>query len=139
MEYLLGSLVTILALFILRRSVSKDLKNEKYPEIKYQQSRIFEMVKPFLAFQIMISPRPKTQASIYDDKKNIRVVISEKKAYWILDNTFFVADQIDGLIDKDTTRPVDTISMDKEQLEKMMIIVETLTEGDGYEDWNSRN
>ena len=138
MEYLLGSLVTILALVILRNNITKDLDAEKYLEIKYRQSNVFEMVKPFISF-ITFRPLPKTQSTTFEDKKHIKVVILDNKAYWILNNVFFVADQIDGMIDKETTRPVDTINMDKVQLEKMMVIVETLTEGDGDANWNSRN
>ena len=130
MEYLLGSLVTILALFLFTRTTTKEVQKQERLEIKYRQSHVFEMIKPYLSFSFLLKPRPKTQSTIYDDKRNVRVVISEKKAYWILDNTFFVADQIDGMIDKDTTRPVDTINMNKAELEKIMIIVEALTEGD---------
>lgn len=138
MEYLLGSLVTILALVVLRKNIVKDTENKSQIDVKYRQSHIFEMVKPFISFD-NFKPRRRTQSTVFDDKRNVKVVILDQKAYWILDNVFFVADQIDGLIDKDTTRPVDTINMDKTQLAKMMVIVETLTEGDSDEDWYTRN
>jgi hypothetical protein len=58
-----------------------------------------------------------------------RVVFVENQAYWIKNNTLFVADMEDDMVDEATTREVDTMAMDKVQLEKVIYIVEALTEG----------
>jgi hypothetical protein len=50
--------------------------------------------------------------------------------YWIVNNTFYVADIVDGNVEENTTRLVDTMTMDKVQLDKIMFIVEKLREGD---------
>jgi hypothetical protein len=96
------------------------------------------MVKPFLDLNAP-RRRQKTQSSVYEDKMHVKVVLVGDEAYWILNNVLFVANEIDGMIDKETTRPVDTMGMDKVQLDKMIFIVETLTEGKSDEDWDTRN
>jgi hypothetical protein len=58
-----------------------------------------------------------------------RVVFLENQAYWIKNNTLFVADMEEGFVDEQTTREVDTMGMDRVQLEKVIHIVEALTEG----------
>ena len=58
-----------------------------------------------------------------------RVVFVENQAYWIKNNTLFVADMDEGMVDEDTTREVDTMGMNKVQLEKVIHIVDALTEG----------
>lgn len=138
MEYLLGSLVTVALFFITRKIFnSTDSKDHDF-KIIHSQSYIYSLVKPLLNLQYVVNSKT-TQASKYLDSLYVRVVIAENKAYWITGNTFFVADEEDGFVDKDTAKPVDVMSMDDVQLKKMMFIVETLTEGAEDEDRNSGN
>lgn len=133
--YLLGSLITILLFLIGKRFIKKTKKNTS---IIYSQAYALSIVKQF----IIVSKEEKvikTQTSEYEKKMNIPVVLVDQQAYWIINNTLFVADEIDGLINKDSTRTVDTMSMDKIQLEKTMLIVEALTERAEDDNWTSRN
>ena len=102
------------------------------------QSSIYESIKPFIILEKALKVI-KTQATEFDKKQYIPVVLVDQQAYWISNNTLFVADEIDGAIDKDTTRAVDTMAMDKVQLDKTIFIVDTLTEGAQDDNWNSRN
>ena len=138
MEYLVGSVVTLIVLFVLRNKLSKTTLTADPILIKYRQSHIFQMVKPFLDLSTVKAKR-KTQSYMHEEKMHVRVILVDRQAYWILNNVLFVADEVDGMIDKESTRPVDTISMDKVQLDKMIFIVEALTEGKSDEDWNPRN
>ena len=102
------------------------------------QSLIYETLKPF----ITLDKEPKTiktQATEFEKKQYIPVVLVDQQAYWISNNTLFVADENNGTIDKDTTRAVDTMAMDKVQLDKTIFIVDTLTEGAQDDNWNSGN
>jgi hypothetical protein len=138
MEYLLGSLVTVALFFITRRIFNSTDSKDRDFKIVHSQSYVYSLVKPLLNLQYIVSNKT-TQASKYLDSLYVRVVIAENKAYWITGNTFFVADEEDGFVDKDTAKPVDVMSMDDVQLKKMMFIVETLTEGAEDEDRNSGN
>ena len=70
-----------------------------------------------------------SQSKIHHDKTNIRVIIFDNDAYWIKDNIFYRAPLVDQIIDKDSAERVDTIHMDKVQLDKMLFIMDKLREG----------
>lgn len=70
-----------------------------------------------------------SQSRIHYDKTNIKVIILDNNAYWIKDNIFYKAPLINELIDKDSAEQVDTIHMDKVQLDKMLFIMDKLREG----------
>jgi hypothetical protein len=71
----------------------------------------------------------KTQSRKYHDKMNIKVIIVDQNAYWVKDNIFYTAPMTDEHIDNDMVQEVDTISMDKVQLEQMLFIMDKLREG----------
>jgi hypothetical protein len=71
----------------------------------------------------------KTQSRKYHDKMNIKVIIVDQNAYWVKDNIFYTAPMTDEHIDNDMIQEVDTISMDKVQLEQMLFIMDKLREG----------
>ena len=64
-----------------------------------------------------------------EDRELINVAIIENQAYWIHGNTFYMADIVDDEIDKNTSRPVDTINMSLYELNKMLFIIDHLNEG----------
>jgi hypothetical protein len=139
MEYLIGSLVTILIFFFATKALKKDYEADLEPiAIKYSQSNVYELIKPYIVPDMFIQPLV-SQSTKHYDRQHIRVVLSNNKAYWIMNNVLYMADEVDGAIDKATTQPVDTINMDKVQLEKVIVIVEALTEGGDGENWSPRN
>jgi hypothetical protein len=136
MEYLLGAAMTLLSLFVIRLFLSKGDLKKSIPTAVFSQSRIFTMMNPYLNTQVYSIP-PVSQSSKYEESQRIPVIMSNNKAYWILHSTFYEADQVNGEIIKESTKPVDIMGMDKVQLRNMMFIVEQLTEGKRDEDWNS--
>ena len=71
----------------------------------------------------------KTQSRKYHEKMNIKVIIVDENAYWVKDNIFYTAPMINEHIDNDMAKEVDTISMNKVQLEQMLFIMDKLREG----------
>ncbi len=63
----------------------------------------------------------------------------DDQAYWIKDNTFYTADMVQGTVDKETTRIVDTMTMNKVQLDKMIFIIDRLREEAFDDRWGSGN
>ncbi len=53
----------------------------------------------------------------------------EDKAYWVIDNTFYQADIVDGQVDRTTSRPIDPFKMSSKDIMKMLFILDNLTEG----------
>lgn len=137
MEYLLGSAMTILCLIIIRIFVIRIKTNIVIPVVRYNQSNIFEIVKPFIMIRDLAKPRQITQTSKHYDSQTLSVILLDGRAYWIKDNVFYEAEENNGIIDKESAKPVDIMAMDKVQLDKMVFIVETLTKGARDENWNS--
>jgi hypothetical protein len=135
MDYLIGSVVTfttivIISFLIRRYSVSRI----KY-ETTYSQSYVHSMLSPLYTFvNIFEDEKIVSQATIHNDSLYTQVIITKNKAYWIKDNTFIVAPITEeGEIDKEAAQAVDTMAMNKVQLEEMALIVEELTRGKGYD------
>lgn len=127
MEYFLGSIATMLVMLLAVRI----LKRKSVRVVPQQsQSKLFEITKNTDIVIELLYPKVKTQAMKHHESNIVRVIFAEQQAYWIKDSVFYTAD-IDGLgfVDVDSTRAVDTMAMDKVQLDKMSFIVEKLTEG----------
>ena len=136
MEYFVGSLVSLVALFVIVY-VSRKSDAPLDITVSLSQSRLHSMISEF-GFQSTsanLSIVKPSQASNHYDRQHIRVVVQGDKAYWILDNQFMVADILDGEINKESQRRVDTIAMDAVELGNIMHIVDELGGNDAS--WNS--
>lgn len=130
MEYLIGSIVTVVTIFFSKLFLKNKQVRKINVEIKESQAVRFEMIKDTSIIYQLLHPKVKTQATEHHDKNIVRVIFAEHQAYWIRDNVFYTADLDElGLIDVESTRAVDTMAMNKVQLDKMSFIVEKLTEG----------
>lgn len=120
----IGTTVTVLLLFyiyLLRNSaknkketiISQSMLQYRYSKRKNNSRRL----------------KTSSQSKIHYDKTNIKVIIFDNNAYWIKDNIFYKAPLVNQLIDKDAAEQVDTIHMDKVQLDKMLFIMDKLREG----------
>jgi hypothetical protein len=128
MEYLFGAIVTATTIFFTYRWFVKTAVPRKSIKIAVSQSRTNELFKKiFMPDQSF--PKATSQAMKDFDAKSTRVLIIDNEAYWIKNNTVFMAEVINGEVEKETTREVDTMAMDKVQLKKMIFIVEKLKEG----------
>jgi hypothetical protein len=135
MEYLFGFFLGSILMVLFYKFVTKhSLLHRAKVKIAYSQSHVFRTIKPFISL-LKSPPMPlKTQATEYEDSRSVRVVMTDSQAYWIRDNVFYTADiSEDYSINKNSTRRVDTMGMDRVQLEKIMFIVDRLNEGGGNE------
>jgi hypothetical protein len=128
-EFLVGSLATVLALLLLRFIAVKDLAKNSKTFIRYSQSHIYEITKEFIPDEFFLKKQRNTQSRGHEKSMYTRVVFVDNEAYWIKNNSLFVADMEEGIVAEETARLVDTMGMDKVQLEKVIHIVEALAEG----------
>jgi hypothetical protein len=131
MEYLIGSAVTLVAFLILSKNYAKH-KLGVSPDfrVKYTQSYIQDLMGPARDLLALLpAPIKPSQSLEHHEKTHVRVVFSENKAYWISNNTFYEAEMVDGIVQNEIAKAVDIMGMDRVQLDKMMFIVEKLTEG----------
>ena len=128
MEYLVGAAITMAVYVITQRVVRNNFQEKNSITVRYSQSHIYEIVKPYLEFSDLVFAPENTQATNYLKQTYMKVMIVKNRAYWIKNNTFFTADVVDGQVQKETAKEVDTMSMDKVELNEMLFIVEKLRE-----------
>ena len=138
MEYLLGSVITIITIFTVSRTMLRNISNHRTIRPVYTQSRIYEMTTPFANMSFGQSPID-TQSSRHYLNSGTKFVMYNRSAYWIKDNTVYSADVLDGIIQEDSAKTVDIMSMDKVQLDEMIYIIDILTEGASNENGSSGN
>jgi hypothetical protein len=140
MEYLVGSLATMLGIFLILRAAQKDQSkaNSGAYRVKYNQSHVYRILRPYTIISSMMEQHKKaTQASEHEKSMYVRVLVVDNNAYWIKDNAVFTANMVDDNLDNSSTKIVDTMGMDDVQLKKMMFIVEKLTDGSQDDRGNS--
>ena len=139
MEYFIGSIATLIAFVTLSKLFNKYNATKK-PDfaVRYSQSYVHEMLNSGISI-VPIQPPMVTQARKHLETRQTRVVFANNKAYWISNNTCLEADVVDGEVQQDTQRAVDTMSLDKVQLDEMSFIVSKLTEGTTNDFGNSGN
>jgi hypothetical protein len=128
MEFLLGFVLATLSLFLFR-NILKNPELSSIPQIRYSQSHVHEIIKDYIPDPMFDIKKPDSQSSNYEKSLYVKVVFIDNEAYWIKNNSLFVADMEEGIVAEETTRKVDTIGMDRVQLEKVIYIVDALTEG----------
>lgn len=129
MEYLVGAMVAMAAMYFSNTMLSKKIQKEQFV-IRRTQSYLYKLLTELSLVENIKQSKPK-QSDKYLNRHHIKVMILEDKAYWIKDNQLYVADMIDGQVDGNSSREVDTIAMDHVELEHTMFVVEKLTEDDG--------
>lgn len=129
MEYFIGSAVAFIIVYVMSSVLRKNQKKLSSVVIRYNQSSVFELIKPFVVSQIEIIPFKMTQAMKDVEENTLRILHLEGKAYWIEKNQLLEANAPDGEIDKESIIEVDTMGMDELQLKRTMYIVEKLREG----------
>jgi hypothetical protein len=138
MEYLAGSLVTLVLIFLAKQYYEVSKPNKIKINLGFRQSNVFEAVRPTMQ-QILHSKVLKTQATEHFDKSRVRIVIADSVAYWIKDSSVYQAEIIDGAIQENSKKVVDMMALDDVKLKDMMFIIDKLTEGqtdDSRDSWN---
>ena len=124
MEYILGSIVTLLCLFILNVKINKVL-SRKIPIPQYTQSRKFSMLKQF----VIEKNKNKQENNKYFNRDSKRGIVVDEIAYWIENGFLVCADIKYGKIDHDSQKRVDIYNLDSVELDKIQFIVDKLREG----------
>ena len=138
-EYFLGSMITLVVVVVINRTIRKtiNLSRPNGQLIQYSQSYLYSLLKPFIPGSgYGFRPIKESQSLKYQKELYVKIMVVENQAYWIRENALFVADFVEGELIKESSKKVDTMDMDKVQLEKMIFIVEQLTEG-GPNDYGS--
>jgi hypothetical protein len=134
--YVLVVVLTLLSTWYTISIVNKK-RNILIHKVMKKQSNIHEMIKEIIPKQMFTKVEIATQSKKHAQKNMVKIIVHEGKAYWTVDNVFYVAESIDGRIDEETVMPLDTTNMSKKEIEVMMDILDTLREGTGSDDSSS--
>lgn len=114
--------------------ISNKKRDKALIKVVNSQSAIREIIKGYIPKKMFEAETPLSQSRNHIQKNMIKVIISEGKAYWVMDNVFYVARTVHGRIDPDTVEPLDIINMSEKQLNKMLDILDNLKMGSGLND-----
>jgi hypothetical protein len=123
-EYILPILTALLSFFIAVRIINNKNKIRD-SRVFYSQSDMHFLLKTFFSRNIE-EDKKSSQLKKRIDNKMIKVIAMDNRAYWVAENIFYVADLINDEPDFSTTRPVDTSNMSKEDIDKMLFILDNL-------------
>lgn len=80
-----------------------------------------------------------SQLMKYEESNRIDVLVMGDNAYWVSNNVFYTGNIVDGSIDHDTTKPIDVLNMQKEEVDKMLFILDSLKNGNKNDFGGSRH
>lgn len=107
------------------------VKNKKKDTSKmiHRQSDVHKLLKYFFSIPLSNNENNFSQLTKHKQKGIIKVIVLGDQAYWVSNNIFYVADAVDGKVQKSTARPVDIERLPKVDLDKMLFILDSLRDG----------
>jgi len=132
MSYLVAfvTFVCILPLFFFMNKITNRFKTS----FNYlSQSERYELVRPYLPQPASIQEDDEEfdiedEIEEYLEENAVNVVMEGDSIYWVQDNIFYTAQVIGDEVDQDSIQPINTESMSKSELEKMLFILDALKE-----------
>jgi hypothetical protein len=124
--------IAIALTFLISWAILKILKKKSkkdFSKTLYRQSDIHRLLKYFFLLPSSSNEKRPSQLTKHREKSMIKVIVLDDKAYWVSDNTFYVAEALNGEIQKHTAKPVNTNKLSKKDLDKMLFILDSLKNG----------
>jgi hypothetical protein len=128
MQEVIAIALTFLVSWFILKIVKKKSKKD-FSKILYRQSDIHGLLKYFFSIPLSGNKKPSSQLTKHKEKSMIKVIVLNNEAYWVSDNTFYVAKAIDGEVQPHTAQPVNTNRLSKPELDKMLFILDSLKNG----------
>jgi hypothetical protein len=117
--------------------VIKNRSKKVFSRTLYRQSDMHRMLKYFFSLEIANNEKRPSQLTKRIEKDMIKVIVMENQAYWVSDNTFYVAKAFEGEVLPDTAEPVDIENMSRKDIDKMLFILDNLKNGKEKDDSSS--
>ncbi len=125
MEFLAVSILTFFSFIAIIKIAKKRVFLKK---ISYRQSDIHHIVKNIFVENIK-NKKVESQLTTRIRNNTVNMLSMDNKVYWVVDNIFYVTDIINDLPDVSNAKQVDTLNMSKEDVDKMLFILDNLTGG----------
>jgi hypothetical protein len=126
-ELMFLCLTLALVWFILK--VGKRNKKKPFSRTLHRQSDTHRLLKSFFSMPLSNNQQNFSQLTKHKEKGMIKVIVLGNEAYWISNNIFYVAEAINGEVQRHTAKPIDTSTLSKGDLDKMLFILDSLKDG----------
>ena len=138
MQELIAAGLTLPFVWVILKLMRKRAR-KKFSKTLYRQSDIHKLLKYFFSIRLPNNEGPSSQLTKRKEKNMTKVIFVDNQAYWVSENTFFVAESINGEIQRQTARPVNTNGLSKVDLNKMLFILDSLKNGSKNDSGSSGN
>jgi|LakMenEpi03Aug12_release.lakeMendotaPanAssembly.Ray.scaffolds.fasta_scaffold21267_15 hypothetical protein len=138
MQYIIACILTLLTSLAIIVIMKKKI-NKKMSRTLYSQKDTHELLKYFFSIDSSNQKRRFSQLTKHTEKSMIRVIVIGQEAYWVSDNIFYVANAIGGEVESTSARPVDVENMSKNDMEKMLMILDNLQNGNKNDSGSAGN
>lgn len=129
MEFFLGFVVTVSAMYFFARLNKKRDAVREPIKIRYGQSYKFDLTKYSYLPAYTRLRALETQSFKHRDSTFTKVMVLENRAYWIQPDGLHSAEIVDGKLDQNSTKRVDTMAMDDVELKQIIYVIDQLNEG----------
>jgi len=137
MQELIAVFLTLCTFWFIIKRTKKNKKVEVSTTLS-RQSDVHKLLKHFFSISLA-NNNNFTQLTKHREKGMIKVIVLDNQAYWVSNNKFYVAEAINGEVQKNTTKPVDIDSLSKVELDKMLFILDSLRDGERNDRGSSGN
>ena len=117
----------------------KEKNRKHFSKTLYKQSDIHKLLKYFFSIELLNNKESFSQLTKHKEKSMIKVIFLDNQAYWVSNNTFYVAESVNGEIQKHTAKPVNTNGLSKKDLDKMLSILDSLKNGNKNDSGSTGN
>ena len=138
MQELIAVGLTLPFVWVILKLMRKKAR-KKFSKTLYRQSDIHKLLKYFFSIRLPNNEGPSSQLTKRKEKNMTKVIFVDNQAYWVSENTFFVAESINGEIQSQTARPVNTNGLSKIDLNKILFILDSLKNGSKNDSGSSGN
>ena len=128
MEYIITIGLTLIVFCSIIIVIDRKSKNF-YGKKVYRQSDMHNMLKLFFTNDIYDNKKTSSQMIKRIEEASMKVVILQNKAYWVIDNVFYVGDAENGIVKPDTGVPLDTSNMSAKDIDKLLFILDNIKGG----------
>ena len=126
--------LTLLACWYILINIKASSKKSKY-----RQSDVHKVVKSIIEQDYLGHSSQQSQSEKHAEKNSIRVIFLEDKAYWVVNNVFYCANAVNGTFDRETAQPINTENITKEEIDKLLFILDKLGNGSSNDSGGSGN
>jgi hypothetical protein len=119
--------------------VIKKRSKKHFSRTLYRQSDVHKLLKYFFSINLLNSKQTVSQLTKRRESNMIKVIVLDSQAYWVSNNTFFVAEAVNGEIQRHTAKPVNTNGLSKPELNKMLFILDSLKNGNKNDSGSAGN